>query len=94
MLAMHDRDGYNGWGGSSSDPTPLWSQKRSRYLVTNNVTHNRPFWAALCLYMCMGGGGLMQHGIHRTFDTHSALCMEHFECHSGSFNVIHCHHSQ
>ena len=41
-----------------------------------------------------GGGGLMQHGIHSTFDTHSALCMEHFECHSGSFNVIHCHHSQ
>ena len=36
----------------------------------------------------------MQHRIHSTFDTHSALCMDHYECHSRSFNVIHCHHSQ
>ena len=37
---------------------------------------------------------MMQHGIHSTFDTHSALSMDHYERHSGSFNVIHCHHSQ
>ena len=81
--------------GPARDPPP-WSQKKSRYLVTKKVTHNRPFWAALYPYMCMGGGGggLMQHGIHSTFDTHSALCMERFECQPGSFNVIHCHHSQ
>ena len=36
----------------------------------------------------------MQHGIHSTFDTHSALCMDHYECHSGSVNVIHYHHSR
>ena len=55
-------------------PPPLWSQKRSRYLATKNMTHNRP--------------------VLGTFDTHSAPCMEHFACHSGSYNVIHCHHSQ
>ena len=27
----------------------------------------------------------MQHRIHSTFDTHSALCMDHYKCHSGSF---------
>ena len=32
---------------------------------------------------------MMQHGIHSTFDPHSALSMDHHECHSGSFNVIH-----
>ena len=37
---------------------------------------------------------MMQHGIHSTFDTHNALCMDHYKCRSGSFNVIHCHHSQ
>ena len=31
---------------------------------------------------------MMQHGIHSTFDTHSALSMDHHECHSGSFTVI------
>ena len=30
----------------------------------------------------------MQHGIHSTFDTHSALCMDHYRCHLGSFQ---CH---
>ena len=40
------------------------------------------------------GGGMMQHGIHSTFDTHSALCMDHYECHSESFNVIHYHPSR
>ena len=34
---------------------------------------------------------MMQHGIHSTFDTHSALCMDHYECHSWSFNVIQGH---
>ena len=28
---------------------------------------------------------MVQHGIHSTFDTHSALCMDQYECHSGSF---------
>ena len=37
---------------------------------------------------------MMQHGIHNTIDTQSALCMDHCECHSGAFNVIHCHHSK
>ena len=35
-----------------------------------------------------GGGGMMQHGIHSTLDTHSALRMDHHQCHSGSFIVI------
>ena len=95
--ARSGRDGYNGVGGSGPDPPtpPPWSQKRSRYLVTKNVTPNRPFWAALCPYMCMGGGGgVMQHVIHSTFDTHSALSMDHHKCHPGLFSVIHCHHFQ
>ena len=60
LVAIGGKDGYNGGGGSGPDPPPtlppghkkghdIWSQK--------NVTHNRPFWAALCPYMCMGGDG-------------------------------------
>ena len=45
-------------GGSGPEPPPPWSQKRSRYLVIKNVTHNQSFWAAHGRVPPSGGWGL------------------------------------
>ena len=88
-------DGYNGRGGSGPDPPPLVTKKVTIFGHKKRDPQRAVLGSPLPVHLHgRGGGGVMQHGIHSTFDTHSAVCMEHFKCHSASFNVIHCHHSQ
>ena len=75
---MPVRDGYNGGGPGRTPPPP-------HTLVTKKVTifgHKKkdPNPAVLGSPLPVhvhgrGGGGVMQHKTHSTFDTHRALCM-------------------